>query len=318
MATDFACCAKVLECESCCSCCCGEGTVRGGVRHDQLVLFGYGFQSSSKVTFSRPQVLDFLEGSNMLLWGCSVESGEGHRVSQAMREATYPFLAVIVLRQSRMMMVGRVEGGRWGARPEQLVRRLEEIVRDNEAYVVAARMDREERVRTQSIRAEQDAAFQETLRQDQEKERRKREEEEAKRRQEEEEQRIVREEQERRDRIRRLKVDLADRVPEEPSQDHPDTLRILIKLPGGQRLERRFLRTQPVRDLYFFVFCHPESPDEFDIATNFPKRVLKFKPSEICFGGGEGEESKEESASASFQDAGIGQSTMLFVHDLEA
>ena len=63
-------------------------------------------------------------------------------MSQAMREATYPFLAVIVLRQSRMMMVGRVEGA---CPTPQLLRRLEEIMRDNEAYIVAARVDREER-----------------------------------------------------------------------------------------------------------------------------------------------------------------------------
>jgi FAS-associated factor 2 len=48
--------------------------------------------------------------NNVLFWGCSVESGEGYRVSQAMRESTYPFLSVVVLRQNRMMIVGRFEG----------------------------------------------------------------------------------------------------------------------------------------------------------------------------------------------------------------
>ncbi len=244
--------------------------------------------------------LDFVSSHEMLVWGCSVDSGEGHRVSQAMRESTYPFLAVIVLRQNRMMMVGRIEGA---CLPQPLTQKLEEIVRDNEAYIVAARVDREERNLTQSIRAEQDAAFQETLRQDQEKERKKQEAEEEKRRQEEAERQLIREEQDRRDRIRQMKIDLVTEIPEEPACDHPEVLRILIKLPGGQRLERRFLKSQSMKYLYYFVFCHPDSPDEFDITTNFPKKVLRCKPDEEPL---------------TFEESGIGQSTMLFVHDLEA
>ena len=45
---------------------------------------------------------------NMLFWGCSVRRQEGHRVSQALRENSYPILAVIVLRQNRMVVVGRI------------------------------------------------------------------------------------------------------------------------------------------------------------------------------------------------------------------
>jgi hypothetical protein len=51
-----------------------------------------------------------------------------------------------------MMVVARVEGD---PGPSELASRLVAAVRDNEAYVVAARADREERHRTQSIRAEQ-------------------------------------------------------------------------------------------------------------------------------------------------------------------
>ena len=41
------------------------------------------------------------------MWACSVDSVEGYRVSQALRENTYPFLAVIVQREFRMTVVGR-------------------------------------------------------------------------------------------------------------------------------------------------------------------------------------------------------------------
>ena len=75
---------------------------------------------------------------------------------------SYPLLAVIVLRQNRMMIVGRQEGF---ADAEALVQRFVDVVADNEAFVVAARADRAERDMNQAIREEQDAAFQETLRQ---------------------------------------------------------------------------------------------------------------------------------------------------------
>jgi FAS-associated factor 2 len=251
-------------------------------------------------TLTNSGLVDFVTDNNILFWGCSVDTGEGYRVSQALRESTYPFLAVIVLRQNRMMVVGRVEGHIEAA---PLVQKLEAVVRENEAYVVAARHERLERSQNQNIREEQDRAFQETLRQDQEKERKRIEEEEAKKREEDETLRMDREEKQRKDLIQRRKVELASEVPEEPEAGHSDSVRVLVKLPGGQRLERRFLKSHSLKYLYYYVFCHPESPDEFDITTNFPKKVLQCRP---------------EQDPTSFEEAGLGTSTMLFVNDLEA
>merc|ERR1712012_1236684 len=111
-----------------------------------------------------------------------------------------------------MMGVGRVEGF---VAAEPLVERLQVVIRDNEAYIVAASAERAERNINAEIRQEQDAAFQETLRLDQERERLKRDAEEAKKRQKEE---------------------LAAEVPAEPSSDVVEAVRIVIKLPEGQRL----------------------------------------------------------------------------------
>ncbi len=251
-------------------------------------------------TLSSNALVEFVATNGILFWGCSVDTSEGYRVSQALRESTYPFLAVIVLRQNRMMVVGRVEGH---IEPEPLVQRLEAIVRDNEAYIVAARHEREERSLNQSIREEQDRAFQETLRQDQEKERKKQEEADRKRREEEERQRLEREEQERKENIKRMKIELASEIPDEPDEKDAESVRVLVKLPGGQRLVRRFLKSHSLKYLYYYVFCHPESPDEFDITTNFPKKVLACRP---------------EQDPVTFEEAGLGTSTMLFVNDLEA
>jgi len=255
-------------------------------------------------TLATPALADFIANMNVIVWACSVDTKEGYRVSQALRESSYPFLALIVLRQNKMMVVGRVEGC---ISLEALIERLEVVIRDNEAYIVAASAERAERNINAEIRQEQDAAFQETLRLDQERERQKLEAEEAKRREEEAEQARVQAEIERKDNIARQKIELASEIPDEPPINEPQAVRIVIKLPEGQRLERRFHKCQSLKYLYYYVFCHPDSPDEFDITTNFPRKVLECKPAE-----------PGDHDPPSFEEAGLGKSTMLFVNDLEA
>lgn len=237
--------------------------------------------------------------SHMLFWGCLVNSTEGYRVSQSLRENAYPFLAVIAMRDTKMTVVGRLEGP---MNAETLLQRLQTIVVDNEGCLIAARNDRMERSLNQTIRAQQDQAYEDSLQADREKERLKRMERE--RQQEEERQRRESERQEQleREEIRRQKVELASKVPSEPSSDHPECVHVVIKLPTGQRLERRFLQSHPLEALYLFVFCHPESPDRFEIATNFPKRVLQ------C----------QNNTQETLADVGLRRGEVLFVYDLEA
>ena len=176
---------------------------------------------------------------------------EGLRASQALRESSYPALVVIVLRQHRMVVVSRREGllsaaelvsptatGN-GTRPQ--VAWLRHTVTEYEAFIVAARAERDERNLDREIRSEQEAAFQETLRQDQEREQRRaaedaRREEEAatEAREREEQERARREEEDRVEEIRRQKVELVTEVADEPEAGHPEAVRVLIKLPGGQ------------------------------------------------------------------------------------
>lgn len=58
--------------------------------------------------------------------------------------------------------------------PANLIQRLRTTITDNEAFLVAARADREERSFNQALRQEQDQAYLESLRADQEKEEKKR------------------------------------------------------------------------------------------------------------------------------------------------
>jgi FAS-associated factor 2 len=79
-------------------------------------------------------------------------------------------------------------------------------------------------------------------------------------------------------------------------------LKLIIKLPTGNRFERVFLKTDALSELYNFVFSNEECPLNFEIVTNFPRKVVE------C----------DENTSQSIQDFGISQSMILFVNDLDA
>nr|CAG4648812.1 EOG090X0B12 [Polyphemus pediculus] len=252
-------------------------------------------------TLSQPEVVQFIN-DNCLMWGCSVDTFEGYRVSQSLRENTYPFIAVVVQREYRMTVVGRIEGF---VGPQEFLERLRGIITDNEAFLVVARADREERSFTQALRQEQDQAYLESLRADQEKEEKKR----RKKLLEEERIREVQEqleaEQKKKDELIQRKIDAVNFVPDEPSPDESGLCRILVRLPKGQKLERRFHRTiNTLRDLYYFILAHPDSPYEFEMATSFPKRTLPWQP---------GLESYPTLA-----EVGLGASEALLVLDLDA
>merc|ERR1712059_94833 len=121
-----------------------------------------------------------------------------------------------------------------------------------------------------------------------------------------EEERVRRAEQDRVALIQQQKIDLVNEIPEEPESTDPTAVRVLIKLPGGQRLERRFLMSHSLKHIYYFVFCHPDSPDEFDIVSNYPKRRLPCQPT------------PGEPDPPSLAESGFGRSEMLFVNDLDS
>nr|CAG4641103.1 EOG090X0B12 [Eulimnadia texana] len=221
-------------------------------------------------TLSNDEVIQYL-GENFVVWACSVKTPEGYRVSQALRENTYPFVAVIVLREYRMTVVGRLEGF---VGPQVFITRLRAYVSDNESFLVAARADREERSFNQALRQEQDEAYQVSLQADREKEARKKREQELREQEEREKQQKLQEEEERKQALINRKLDAVNFVPEEPSPDSADCARILVRLPSGQRLERRFIRTKHTIKVHKYYILPCRSPVNFSIYTSRSKRVL--------------------------------------------
>ena len=180
-------------------------------------------------------------------------------MSYILRESTYPFLALVVLKQGRMVVCERVEGA---LSVNDLLTQLRSAITDNEGELVVERTERMRREEDQRLREAQDEAYQLSLAADREKERLRveaREKEQAELRQNEEQEL----EQQRKEEVRysihqtcvcimpltslqEFAIERAKRIsrlPDEPDASSPTSIQVLLRLPSGQRLERKFSET---------------------------------------------------------------------------
>ncbi|XP_038052576.1 FAS-associated factor 2-like [Patiria miniata] len=250
-------------------------------------------------TLCNNEVTEFIN-TRMLFWAASTNTPEGYRVSHALREATYPFLALIVLRENKMTVVQRIEGA---IEPQDLIARLTRVMAETEAYLVSIRHERQQRVQTNTLRQQQDEAYHESLRQDREKERRRQEEKDRKQRQVEEQLEREMEEQRQVQEREELKQAKASSLPSEPDPQDPNAIHVVVKLPCGTRLERCFLKTDPLQVVYDFVFIQDDAPSEFRLQTNYPRRVLPCQAT------------PDPDDDITIQSFGLAQKEMIYVQD---
>ena len=148
----------------------------------------------------------------------------------------------------------QIEEDRLVSLSQDLNFKLQKELKIRDLMIVAARAERVERNTNAEIRQEQDAAFQATLLLDQNREQQKLEAAEAKHCEEEAEKARIQTDIDRKDYIARQKIELASEIPNEPPANEPQAVQIVIKLPEGQRLERRFLKSQSLKvDIYLII-----------------------------------------------------------------
>ncbi|CAL8103552.1 unnamed protein product [Calicophoron daubneyi] len=243
-----------------------------------------------RITLRNDHVLRFLSNSEQIIfWGCNIESPEGYRVSRTLREHTYPFVGVIGLASMsisdngvyagsslRMALLGRIEGA---VKPAELIHQLTGILDEHQGATLTARMDRQEREATARIREEQDIAYAESLARDR-----------ARIAAHEEEIRnaaleaaqaarnIKREETLKRARSAR-RSRWRQCLPTAPKPNDPSTVQLSFKMPDGSRLSRVFSVLDSVKIMYYFLLSQEQSPENFEIQSNFPKRSIPCQPS---------------------------------------
>lgn len=184
-----------------------------------------------------------------------------------------------------------------------------------------AEIERQER---DTIRQEQDAAYQQSLKADREKKLKKEEElrnREAKERSEKQRQAQL---EELHTKLANLKCNISPNIPREPEQGEQGIVRFVFKLPDGTRVKRTFRRQDKIKYLYWFVFSLPNAPLQFKMTTNFPKRDLPGRPprpedfsakedrlEEVSI-------SDESNSEETLEEADLTETQIIFVYDLEA
>ncbi|GAB1610638.1 FAS-associated factor 2-like [Argonauta hians] len=268
--------------------------------HDENVASSLVF---CRETLCDPNVVNFIN-SKVLFWACNVSSPEGYRVSRTVRVVKYPFLSLIVLRENNTMtVVARIEGL---VDSQELTRRLQRAIEVNEHAVLSIRRDRERRNADKELREQQDQAYYASLKADQEKERKKQEalriieeQEMEKREQAAESNRLLME-------LEKEKSEARLMLPAEPPIDSKDVVRIILTVPSGAHLERRFNKNTSLKYLYYFILCHESCPDDFKVLMNFPKGEVCCIPT------------KDGPDPPTFAEVGLDKSVRLFVHDNQA
>ncbi|GAV08838.1 hypothetical protein RvY_18473-2 [Ramazzottius varieornatus] len=225
-----------------------------------------------------PNVVSMIN-SRALFWGCSTKYAEGYKVAQALQVSKYPSLGLIANKGNQMTLIGRLQGYH---NHEQLIDKLTQLFGHNERLLNAARQERQQLDMNQTLRKEQDEAFQKSLKADQDKAEKKRQEalkkEQAEHAKKEAEERKHREEIERVESLARRKHEAARLVPAEPKEGTADCCRISFKLPNGKRIQRRFNDTDVVADLYHYILSQPDVPDQFEVYTTYPRNSIECSP----------------------------------------
>jgi FAS-associated factor 2 len=211
-------------------------------------------------TLTNPELIDFLNQQQVLVWGGNVRYTEAFQVSNTLQATTYPFLAIIALHQplnvsgsgsgssSKMAVIERMEGP---VTPANIMRRFESAISRTGPHLNHLRMEREQRELEHRLRQEQDSAYRASLKIDQEKERKA----------EQERQQAQLAEQQRIENKRNKKLYikyLVQQFNEEEEQTETEKMtKISFRLANGDRVIRKFKATDSLERLYQFVEIYP-------------------------------------------------------------
>lgn len=206
-----------------------------------------------KDTLCSPAVVQLLSGPRCIVWGGDVTfCAEAYQVSGRVRNSTHPYVACILPQTPRPLLVASVSGA---ASVDTLVQTLSAAFDDHGAALVAARAEAEERTQIRRIREEQDAALEASIAADRRIEASKAEQIASAARaqadaaalaaaaQAEAAAQAAAAEEAARAAARRRAAKLASLSPE-PAIGGP-AITVSVRLPGGGRLQRRFLDETP-------------------------------------------------------------------------
>ena len=227
-------------------------------------------------TLATPPVAEFLN-DNLIFWGETSSSREGRGMEAQLRplgppgSASQPILAMVCLKQHQMQVVWRHFGFIAG---EDLLSNLAIQMEQNQSALVEEQANRDQNVLNQSIRAEQDAAYEASLEEDRKKAAAARAVEEKLKAEETAKEEAVAAEAaavlERESTLETKKTCL----PEPPAKGEPST-RIRLKFPDGATVNRVFSPDNQVSCLFDFVDVEERVASDFSLFSAHPRAQIE-------------------------------------------
>lgn len=256
-----------------------------------LVVYLHSENARNTLAFCRDVLTnDFVRSmidEHFVLWGGDIAWMESHNVAQMIRVRQYPCFCVLLPASiDEIRVIGMLHGD---VVVDAVVGLLTTCMEEMDAHRAEIAARQEQHAEDRSLREQQDSEYEEALAVDRLREETRRE----SVRQEEEQRRIQeeldRKEREKQERIQADKEAIQTRRKRKASelqeQDVSDAkTRISMRLPAGQRVERKFWPSSTLADVYAWADCvaHLEEnkerelavPNRFELKTAFPTKVL--------------------------------------------
>jgi len=224
------------------------------------------------------QQLTTLADQFMITWGGKIWDPEAYDLSCQLKATSYPFIALLVCQNDRMVQVAeKIQGY---VDEVELCTRLQNIMNTFNSLMAANRAEAERRAEAVRLREQQDREYQESAVADRQAEERQRQEEfERERREEEQKQQEelaqaveLSKQLSHADSIRKKRESLV-----EPAA-LPDVATIRFQLPKGTKLSRRFHKTDTAQSIMDFLAVHffdnGNEVQNFTVSTHFPKMEI--------------------------------------------
>jgi FAS-associated factor 2 len=245
---------------------------------------------------AHPDFSDYVN-AKFVCWAGDVARRDARALAAAVRANSFPYVALLQSVDGRASLVMAREGQ---TTAEDLMHMLDAAAEAHAAPLTNARRARVDVVHARSLRDEQDAAFAESLEADARREAAAAAQADKERETRELGARVLAEEAEalafaaRREKEKERVVELrrlekARSMKPEPVVGTECTCKVAVKFPDGQRVERRFLTGDTVRDVFDFVDSTDASAVgvAYSLVSNFPKRVFS-RPDDAEVSLGEG------------------------------
>lgn len=206
-----------------------------------------------------PEFITFVKqpSNNIVLWGGTVQDAESYQVASALNVTRFPFACLIVHTPSvSSTAMSKVATSAGPATAQDLINKFQTAMQAHSQELERVRMQRREQQATRNLRQEQESAYERSLAQDREKARKRKEEEAAREKAEREQRDLAERKADYARKLAQWRRWRAQSIPSEPGANVPDTVRISLRLPSGERVIRRFRSDADLEELYAYVECH--------------------------------------------------------------